>query len=208
MTTKNTNIKQSLEQKLKNVNSNPLASNMSQYIADAEEDLGAVGYIDTHDYHQDVNDATIEAEELLQNLIDLYLKEVPTLKEIPYIKSRIKEDAHYYAQMKVLQSFSQRMLMKQMSKVDAGEDSPKMFDTITKQISEMRDNIKDGRSARLEVEKLYKELRKDFGLANEIQNDEVEVTAKIDGNVISNEDLNEQIERAIANRSESNKNIK
>ena len=57
------------------------------------EDLPDLGEIEIYDYDSDLTVASQQSMDVLETLVDLYLGDVPKLKEHPYIKNKMKEDA-------------------------------------------------------------------------------------------------------------------
>ena len=54
------------------------------------EDLPDLGEIEIYDYDSDLTVSTQQAMEVLESLVDLYIGDVPRLKEHPYIKNKMK----------------------------------------------------------------------------------------------------------------------
>ena len=77
-----------------------------------------------------------------------------------------------------------------------------MHEVINQSISQIRDNIKFSQSQRTELEKFYKEMRKDLGLneiaeSNELKNtqtQEKDPETKKDGQVFDSRSLNNMID--------------
>ena len=175
---------------------------INKYLVNEDESLPGFGEVELYNYDNDVKKSKIEGEKLLGNLVDLYLGDAKEVKDHPYIKSRMNEDAEYYSQMKMIQKMSERLLLKQMRQIDSGDISPKMYEITTKQLSEMRENTKDGRNARLEIEKIYKEMRKDLGLTETMNNNyEVEGDDE-DGIMLNNQKMNETLDKFLKDREE------
>ena len=174
---------------------------MRKYIIDnSEEDLPGFGEVQLYDYDAEIKKSKILGQKLLNDLVDLYLGDSEEIREHPYIKSRLDEDAEYYSQMKVIQKLSEKLLLQQMRQIDGGDIAPRMYEITTKHIGEIRENIKDGRKARLEIEDMYKQMRKDLGLNETIGNDkysEESVDEGGDDALISNKDLNSRIDEMI-----------
>ena len=62
------------------------------------EDLPDLGSIEVYDYESDIDVSNEQSTNVLESLVDLYLGDVPKLKEHPYIKYKMKEDADVYAE--------------------------------------------------------------------------------------------------------------
>jgi len=174
---------------------------MNKYLVSDDETLPGFGEVELYNYDNDVQRSRSEGQEILKDLVDLYLGDAnDDIKNHPYIKTRMNEDAEYYSQMKMIQKISERLLLKQMRQIDSGDISPKMYEITTKQISEMRENVRDGRNARLEIEKMYKEMRKDLGLTETMDNNYEVESDDTDGVMLDNEKMNEHIDQYLKNR--------
>lgn len=197
---KNQDKKEDLDNQLNHIQNASTGNDMKKYLVNSEEDLPGFGEVELYDYTTDINKAKQTGKKLLADLVDLYLGD-SEIAEHPYIKSRMDEDAEYYSQMKVVQKLSEKLLLQQMKQIDAGDIAPRMYEITTKHIGEIRENIKDGRNARLEIEKMYKEMRKDLGLQETVQNKNYKSEAESDDGIIMNSSsINTQIEDYIKNR--------
>ena len=67
---------------------------ISKHLA-RSEDLPDLGEIEIYDYDSDMTVATQQSMEVLESLIDLYLSDVPQLKEHPYIINKIRENSKF-----------------------------------------------------------------------------------------------------------------
>lgn len=137
---------------------------VNQYMVNAEEDLPDFGSGNIDILKDKMIDYEVEAKEIIENLADIYLGDNKELMEHPYIIGKIEEDSKYYASLKFLKEISETLLLKQITQVESGETNAVMYKAINETIREVRDNIKDGRIARTEIEKMYRDMRKDFGL--------------------------------------------
>jgi hypothetical protein len=70
---------------------------LSKHLA-RPEDLPDLGEIEIYDYDADLTVASQQSMDVLESLVDLYLGDVPQLKQHPYIKNKMKEDATVYAE--------------------------------------------------------------------------------------------------------------
>ena len=160
------------------------------------EDLPDLGEIEIYDYDSDLTVASQQAMDVLEPLVDLYLGDVPKLKEHPYIKSKMKEDAMVYAEAIFLTKMTRKNLLTQMRQVDNGDNSARMHEVINQTIREVRENSKFSSSQRTELEEYYKKFREDLG--------EVAAAMKInnpkedkDGQIVDNKKLNDLISEAM-----------
>lgn len=136
------------------------------------EDLPDLGEIEIYDYDSDMTVASQQSMEVLESLIDLYLSDVPQLKEHPYIRNKMREDAKVYAETIFLSKMTRKNFLSQLRQVDNGDNSARMHEVVNQTIGQIRENSKFSSTQRTELEKFYKGLRKDLGL-NEIENPEV-----------------------------------
>jgi hypothetical protein len=153
--------KKSLEEELNRIQNDNQDLVVSNYIAQ-EEDIPDFGSIEIYDYNKDVEDSNKSAKELMESLFEFYFKDVPGIKENKYLMKKIEEDALVYAESIFLQKMTRRNFIKQLSQVDSGSDSARHHEVINDTVSQIRDNIKFSQSQRTELEKYYKEMRKDY----------------------------------------------
>jgi hypothetical protein len=174
------------------------------------EDLPDLGEIEIYDYDTDLTVASQQSMDVLESLVDLYLSDIPQLKEHPYIKNKMKEDAMVYAEGIFLQKMTRKNFLSQLRQVDNGDNSARMHEVVNQTIGQMRENSKFLMSQRTDFEKFWKTLRKDMGF-NEIENpdiksnDELIDDAKSEGVITSNRDLNELIKKAMINKDNDKK---
>lgn len=175
---------------------------IKKYMVNSDEDMPGFGEIELYDYSLDIDKSKQIGEKILSDLVDLYLGDVPEIKSHPYIQSRMGEDAEYYSQMKVIQKLSEKLLLQQMRQIDAGDVAPRMYEITSKHIGEIRENIKDGRKARLEIEDMYKKMRVDLGLNATMRNDyEIESSdGEEDIKVVDTSKLNDTIDNYLKTR--------
>jgi hypothetical protein len=172
------------------------------------EDLPDLGEIEIYDYDSDMTVASQQSMEVLESLIDLYLSDVPQLKEHPYIRNKMREDAKVYAETIFLSKMTRKNFLSQLRQVDNGDNSARMHEVVNQTIGQIRENGKFLSNQRTELEKFYKTLRKDLGY-NEIENPEVkqaeaesQADTSTDGLVTNNRDLNEMIKNAMSKKDE------
>lgn len=177
---------------------------ISKYMIDSDEDMPGFGEMELYDYKSDILKSQETGKKILSDLVDLYLGDNPEIKEHPYIQSRMNEDAEYYSQMKTLQKLSEKLLLQQMKQIDSGDVNPRMYEIASKHMGEIRENIKDGRRARLEIENIYKSMRKDLGLTDtindKVSDSEFDDIDGEDGIIIDTTKLNSQIDEYLKNR--------
>lgn len=179
---------------------------ISKHLA-SPEDLPDLGEIEIYDYDADLSVSSQLSMEVLESLVDLYLSDVPQLKEHPYIKNKMKEDATVYAEALFLAKMTRKNFLSQLRQVDNGDNSARMHEVVNQTIGQIRENAKFLSGQRTELEKFYKNLRTDLGLNDiespdvaKIQNANIENNSP-DGVVMDNRKLNEMIKSAIVDKS-------
>jgi hypothetical protein len=152
--------------------------------------------------------AAQQSMQVLESLVDLYLSDVPQLKEHSYIKTKMREDALVYAESIFLSKMTRKNFLSQLRQIDNGDNSARMHEVVNQTIGQIRENGKFLSNQRTELEKFYKTLRKDLGY-NEIENPEVKQAeaesqsdTSTDGLVTNNRDLNEMIKNAMSKKDE------
>ena len=179
------------------------------------EDLPDLGEIEIYDYDSDMTVASQQSMEVLESLIDLYLSDVPQLKEHPYIRNKMREDAKVYAETIFLSKMTRKNFLSQLRQVDNGDNSARMHEVVNQTIGQIRENSKFSSTQRTELEKFYKGLRKDLGL-NEIENPEVIKAQNIaaeesavesigGGEIMDNRKLNDLIKNAMISKDSDRK---
>lgn len=177
-----------------------------KYIAKTE-DLPDLGEIQIYDYDQDIHESKVQADEIMESLVDLYLGDNPSVVEHPYIQKKMQEDAQVYADTIFLQKMTKKNFLTQLRQVDNGDSSARMHEVINQSVSQIRDNIKFAQNQRTDLEKFYREFRRDMGM-NEIsetmeqknmesveENDE-----KKDGQILDSRSLNNMIDTYLKNK--------
>jgi hypothetical protein len=180
----------------------------SKHLAEPE-DLPDLGQIEVYDYDADLTVSTQQSFTVLESLVDLYLSDVPELKKHPYVRTKMKEDAMVYAEAVFLSKMTRKNFLNQLKQVDNGDNSARMHEVVNQTIGQIRENSKFLSNQRSDLEKFYKNLRKDLGL-NDIENPEVVKAQKVsakkesdevsDGSIMDNRKLNELIKNAMLNK--------
>ncbi len=170
------------------------------------EDLPDLGEIELYDYNSDLTVSSEQSMEVLESLVDLFLSDVPQLKEHPYIKIKMREDAVVYSETIFLSKMTRKNFLSQLRQIDNGDNSARMHEVVNQTIGQIRENAKFSSTQRTELEKFYKGLRKDLGL-NEIDSPEVKdaqsqssINDDVEGTVVDNRKLNEMIKAAMVNK--------
>src|ERR1035437_6521634 len=188
-----------LQSEFDNIQSSNSNTNPNNHLI-TPEDMPDFGELEIYDYNSDLSEVGEEAREIMGHLIDLYLGDAPKVKEHPYLKRKINEDARVYARSLFLERMSEKLLIQQFKQVDQGDNSARMHEVINQTMKEMREINTDGRKSRTEIEKLYKEMRNDFGLndlSESTQTDDIKPIADTNGKVVDTRDLNDMIDKYI-----------
>lgn len=197
------NERQRLQDEFDQIQSENSQFDISQHLAKAE-DLPDLGEIVIHDYEADMIVSTQQSLEVLESLVDLYLSDIPKLKDHSYIKNKMREDAMVYADAIFLNKMTKKSFLSQMRQVENGDNAARMHEVVNQTIGQIRENGKFLSTQRTELEKFYKTLRKDLGY-NEIENPEVKQAEMenmqddtSDGGVVmDNRKLNDMIRSAM-----------
>ncbi len=188
---------------------------LSKHLA-KPEDLPDLGEIEIYDYDADLTVSSQQSMDVLESLVDLYLSDVPQLKEHPYIRNKMKEDAMVYAESIFLSKMTRKNFLSQLRQIDNGDNSARMHEVVNQTIGQIRENAKFSSTQRTELEKFYKGLRKDLGLNDDIDSPEVQkaTQAATDSNasdsdeivsVMDNRKLNEMIKAAMVGKENKDK---
>lgn len=179
---------------------------LSKHLA-RPEDLPDLGEIEIYDYDSDLTVASQQSMDVLESLVDLYLSDIPQLKEHPYIKNKMKEDAMVYAETIFLTKMTRKNFLSQLRQVDNGDNSARMHEVVNQTIGQIRENAKFLSTQRTDLEKFYKNLRKDLGY-NEIESpdlnksDDSPSDNNVDssGDIMDNRKLNDMIKNAMLSK--------
>jgi len=178
---------------------------VSKYLA-KKEDLPDLGEIQIYDYDSDLDDSQKLASEVMESLVDLYLGDNPSIAHHDYVVKKMKEDAQVYADTLFLQKMTRKNLLTQMRQVDNGDTSARMHEVINQSFSQMRDNIKFSQTQKTELEKFYKQMRRDLGL-NEISEsmeqkniEQQTEETKEEGKIVDSRSLNNMIDSYLKNK--------
>ena len=204
------NERQRLQDEFDQIQSENTQFDISQHLA-SPEDLPDLGEIQIYDYEADMVVSTQQSIDVLESLVDLYLSDIPKLKEHSYIKNKMREDAMVYADAIFLSRMTKKSFLSQMRQVENGDNAARMHEVVNQTIGQIRENGKFLSTQRTELEKFYKTLRKDLGY-NEIENPEVkqaevesqnlEQNATDEGAIMDNRKLNELIKNAMTKKEE------
>lgn len=207
---KTENEKNRIQDEFEQIQSENKEFDITQHLA-RPEDLPDLGEIEIYDYDADLTVASQQAMNVLESLVDLYLSDVPQLQQHPYIKNKMKEDAMVYAESIFLSKMTRKNFLSQLRQVDNGDNSARMHEVVNQTIGQIRENAKFSSTQRTDLEKFYKELRKDLGLNEVADNPEVQRSvdaasaaanaASDEGSIIDNRKLNDMIKDAMIKKS-------
>jgi len=175
---------------------------VSKYLA-KREDLPDLGEIQIYDYDKDSDESIESAEEVLDALFELYFGDIEGIAQNKYLTKKVKEDAQVYAETIFLQKMTRKNFLTQLKQVDNGDTSARMHEVVNQSISQIRDNIKFAQSQRTDLEKYYRDMRKDYDrMMENIKQTRIEqgVEAKADGKIVDARSLNDMIDKMIKNR--------
>ena len=168
------------------------------------EDLPSLGEIELYDYDSDITVSVDQSLDVLESLVDLYLGDVPQLKEHPYIQNKMKEDANVYAEAVFLSKMTRKNFLSQLRQVDNGDNSARMHEVVNQTIGQIRENGKFLSNQRTELEKFYKTLRNDMGYTEienpDVKKEEENTEESPEGLVTDNRKLNDMIKNALLNK--------
>ena len=188
-----------LQDEFNEIQSNDNKFDITNHLAKAE-DLPSLGEIEMYDYEADILVSHEQSVDVLESLVDLFLSDVPKLKEHPYIKTKMREDAMVYSEAVFLSKMTRKNFMSQLRQVDNGDNSARMHEVVNQTIGQIRENGKFLSNQRSELEKFYKTLRSDMGY-NEIENDidkkPDDESTDDDGLITDNRKLNDLIKNAM-----------
>jgi hypothetical protein len=165
---------------------------ITKYMA-SPEDMPDLGEIEIYDYDSDLDKTKQEADDYLNHLADLFLGDDDNIRKHSYIVRRVREDADVFAQMKFLQNMTVKNCITQLRQIDNGDNSARMHEVVNQTISQMRDNIKFSQNQRTDMEKMYKDLRKDLGLKDISDKMEESNPKEQEGTILNVRDLNDLI---------------
>jgi hypothetical protein len=166
------------------------------------DDLPDLGQIELYDYDSDLTVVTQKGMEVIESLVDLYLSEFGELKNHPYIRNKVREDALVYAETLFLSKMTRKNFLTQMRQVDNGDNSARMHEVINQTIREVRENMKFSSSQRTELEEYYKKFREDLGeVAAALKSENSD--SKDDSQIVDNKKLNDMISDMIKMRKKS-----
>lgn len=168
---------------------------LSKYLA-KKDDLPDLGEIQIYDYDVDLTESSVQAMELLESLVDLYLGDSKKVSEHAYIQKKLREDAMVYAETIFLSRMTRKNFLTQLRQVDNGDNSARMHEVINQTVGQIRENSKFSSTQRTELEKFYKEIRKDLGL-NEITTEQTpeENEEKENTKIMDTRNLNDLIDK-------------
>jgi hypothetical protein len=175
---------------------------VSKYLA-KREDLPDLGEIQIYDYDKDLDESIESAEEVLDALFELYFGDIDGIAQNKYLTKKVKEDAQVYAETIFLQRMTRKNFLTQLKQVDNGDTSARMHEVVNQSISQIRDNIKFAQSQRTDLEKYYRDMRKDYDrMMENIKQTRIEqgMETKTDGKIVDARSLNDMIDKMIKNR--------
>lgn len=173
---------------------------ISNYLA-TNDDLPDLGEIQIYDYDQDESEAKVKADEVMESLVELYLGDIPGIAEHKYIKNKRQEDARVYAETLFLQKMTRKNFLVQLRQIDNGDNSARMHEVSNQTINQIRENIKFYQSQRTELEKYYKEIRKDYNdILSTVVIDTPDQESDDGSKIINTRNLNDMIDNILKDK--------
>jgi len=161
------------------------------------DDLPDLGQIELYDYDSDLTVVTQKGIEVIESLVDLYLSEFGDLKNHPYIRNKVREDALVYAETLFLQKMTRKNFLTQLRQIDNGDNSARMHEVINQTIREIRENSKFSSSQRTELEQYYKTFREDLSEVSSTMKTDSSKSEDDDGQIVDSKKLNDLISEAM-----------
>ena len=161
------------------------------------DDLPDLGQIELYDYDSDLTVGTQKGIEVIESLVDLYLSEFGDLKNHPYIRNKVREDAMVYAETLFLQKMTRKNFLTQLRQIDNGDNSARMHEVINQTIREIRENSKFSSSQRTELEQYYKTFREDLSEVSSTMKTDSSKSEDGDGQIVDSKKLNDLISEAM-----------
>lgn len=199
-----------LQSEFEQIQSEMLDMNLPKHLA-SFDDLPDLGNIDLYDYEADIKTATDKSLEVLESLVDLYFGDLPSIKEHPYIRNKMREDASVYSETIFLSKMTRKNFITMMRQIDNGDNSARMYEVVNQTISQIRENAKFSSTQRTDLEKFYKELRGDVdefdlkGAEPPVDREEIGSAPKkskpgIKEDIVDSRSMNEMIKKALENK--------
>jgi hypothetical protein len=202
--------KNRIKDEFEQIQSESMNFDLSMHLA-KPEDLPDLGEIAIYDYESDLDSVNEQSTGVLESLVDLYLGDVPKLKDHSYISNKMKEDAMVYAEGLFLAKMTRKNFLNQLRQVDNGDNSARMHEVVNQTIGQIRENAKFLSGQRTELEKFYKTLRKDLGYddiesePSPKEEDKSDNSKNDEGEIMDNKKLNDLIKQAMLNKEDKKK---
>lgn len=189
-----------LQDEFNQIQSESTVFDISKHLA-LPGDLPNLGEIEIYDYDSDLLVSSESSMIILEELVDLFLNDVPALKDHPYIKTKMREDAMVYAEAVFLTKMTRKALLSQLRQIDSGDNSARMYEIVNQTFAQIRENAKFLSNQKTELEKFYKNLRKDMGYS-EIENQVVKIedSDEPENLITDNRRLNDMIKNALKDK--------
>ena len=198
------NEKKRIQDEFDQIQSESYEFDASEYLASLD-DLPDLGEMQIYDYDADLTTASKQSFNVLESLVDLYLSDLKQLKQHPYIKNKMKEDAMVYAEALFLSKMTRKNFLSQLRQIDNGDNSARMHEVVNQTIGQIRENSKFLSSQRTELEKFYKTLRKDVDDISDPEivgqnEDKKENSTDKDDFILDNKKMNNLIKNAMISK--------
>jgi len=198
----------SLQEQFNKIQEDNSDLDVSKYLAKKEDHLPDLNEIQIYDYDTDLEKSKEQAMDVLESMVDLYLGDNKQVVNHKYIQNKMKEDARVYARTLFLDEMTMKNFLTQLRQVDNRDNSARMHEVINQSISNIRDNVKFSQSQRAELEKFWKDMRKDMGLneisdtmeQKHIEQQTEDNNGKEDGKIVDSRSLNDMIDKYLKNK--------
>lgn len=130
----------------------------------SHQDLPEFEAIDLYDYNKDIDDTLQIAKNIVESLADMYLSDVPEVRNHIYIKNKVNEDSMVYANVLLTERITRKNYIQLSRQIDSGDQTPSTIRNLVEMTQQMRENSKYQATQRTSLEKFYREFRTDFGL--------------------------------------------
>jgi len=193
---------QNLQEEFNKIQEDNKDFDTSMFVAKLE-DLPELGDIQIYDYDKDVDDVMDRATGVMESLVDLYLGNLPSVIEHPYIKKKVSEDAANYAETLFLTRMARKILISQMRSIDNGNNGARDYEVLNQTMGQIRENSKLADEKKTKLENYYIDFKTKLNLtkmadqAQEDKKEETETKSGTSGIIMDNRTINELIANAM-----------
>jgi hypothetical protein len=174
---------------------------IQDYMSNVDEDMPDLDKLEIYDYAKEIDASLAVGNNIMEALVDLYLGDNKDIKNHSYVKAKMKEDASTYADSLFLIKMTKKNLLCQLKLADQ-DPSPRIYEIMNQTTAQMRENSKFAASQKTQLEKFWKEIRKDVGMSESVAQDTPSSNdSKKSGGITGDPaQLNEMLDRLTAKR--------